>query len=91
MQILPLTLDQMLAANLIRHGEKLHDEHGNAKGYLVVKFGNAGRADFWTGDCWWSYREFNPNRHRDAIFSTVADAEHFVKRKALLAAPKYSP
>ena len=55
------------------------DEHGNALGYLVIHFGNAGRADFWNGECWWSLREFNPKHHRDAIFKTPAQARQFIE------------
>jgi len=58
------------------------DQDGNAAGYLVVRFGNAGRADFWDGGlCWWSFREFDPKTYPKAIFETPEQARQFIERK----------
>jgi len=76
MQVVPLPVSYMDDAELL---PPQFDSNGNAPGYLVLKFGNQGRADYWNGDCWVSFREFSVNEDfRKSVFRYPADAQSFI-------------
>lgn len=76
-QIAPLPVSYMGDAGLL---PPKFDENGNAHGYIVLRFGNQGRADYWDGQCWVNYREFSVGEDfAKAVFGPLKDAQEFAQ------------